>query len=374
MNGKSYLTMRKLLTTTLAATIVLSCLGAAPALADTGDQSVVDIALDQASVTVFVDEGADVAVDTGAPIVIDAIVDGVQISIPSNPEAPITVAADGGAALEITLPESARATTAEPVGGSSVGFDNGDGSATVPVIHDDGTLQVLSVLTDPAAPTEFTYSFESGVGTTVSATPDGGFAIFNAASEEVATAPAPWATDASGNSIPTHYEIDGQLVTQVVDTSALASSDYPVVADPAISVTKYEYKYINVVKSTNWTNKSRQLGICKVQAGAGGGTCSISNSYSVSTTVDASFGISYKDVAANIGISATKSVTGTITWTSGVAPVGSSFKAWAVGTHVTYKIQKWKVTKSGGRTIRSLQSTSGTLAAFSPVKGFAVGQ
>lgn len=41
----------------------------------------------------------------------------------------------------------------------------------------------------------------------------------------------PWAVDAQGQSLPTHYEIDGSTLTQVVDTS---TAMFPVVADPTV--------------------------------------------------------------------------------------------------------------------------------------------
>jgi hypothetical protein len=73
-------------------------------------------------------------------------------------------------------------------------------------------------------------------------------------------------------------------------------------------------------------------------------------------------------------VNAEASASGSISRTSPRAAVGSTYKAWAVGTRVTYKIQKWKVTKAGGRTVRKLVGTSNTLAAFQPVRGSAVGQ
>lgn len=154
-----------------------------------------------------------------------------------------------------------------------------------------------------------------------------------------------------------------------------AQIDVPV-ASPLAQVTMYKYTVVNVQKTSNWTDKTKQIGICKVAAGAGGGRCTISNTYTVGTTIQTSLGIGVTDVAANLGFSSTKTVSGTIAWTSGVAPVGSSFKAWATGTRATYQVQYWKGTKVTGQTNVSwvLQSTSGTLAAFSPVQGFTVGQ
>ena len=191
---------------------------------------------------------------------------------------------------------------------------------------------------------------------------------------ELATVAAPWATDAVGRAIPTHFESDGAQISQVVDLAAVTDIEYPVVADPAITVTSYEYKYVNVNKTPNWTNTSKQLGICKVHAGAGGGTCTISQNYTVNRSVDVSFGLTASNVAVGVGLGSSASVSGTVSWTSGVAPAGTTYKAWAVGTKVNFRIQKWKVVKAGGRTARTLLATSGVLSAFSPKRGFAVGR
>lgn len=42
---------------------------------------------------------------------------------------------------------------------------------------------------------------------------------------------APWAVDADGQPLPTHYEISGSTLTQVVDTTG---ATFPVVADPTV--------------------------------------------------------------------------------------------------------------------------------------------
>lgn len=43
---------------------------------------------------------------------------------------------------------------------------------------------------------------------------------------------APWAVDATGQSVPTRYEIEGQALVQVIDFTAATA--FPVVADPDI--------------------------------------------------------------------------------------------------------------------------------------------
>lgn len=44
----------------------------------------------------------------------------------------------------------------------------------------------------------------------------------------------PWAHDANGQSLPTHYEVEGNVFTQVVQTDGLDVS-YPITADPRVN-------------------------------------------------------------------------------------------------------------------------------------------
>ncbi len=86
-----------------------------------------------------------------------------------------------------------------------------------------------------------TSSHESVIPVTVppgghmSVNPDGTVTVFDADGNSVSTIDAPWAYDANGTPIPTHYEIrDGQLV-QVVDTAGIENLLYPILADPELT-------------------------------------------------------------------------------------------------------------------------------------------
>jgi hypothetical protein len=142
--------------------------------------------------------------------------------------------------------------------------------------------------------------------------------------------------------------------------------------DRPITVRSYEYKVVDVVKTYNFTAKSRQLAVCKVMSGAGGGTCTMSQYTEVDARVDTEFGVSQGAVGVKIGVTAGKKVGVTVSWTSPKAPAGSVFKAFAVGTRVKYRIEKWKVVSAGGIHARSLVSTSDILTGFQPTPGFAV--
>ena len=316
-------------------------------------------------------DDAAAGVEQGDSVVTD--VAGGTVTLPIDSGDPVTLVPEEGLTLSIALPQSTEAENSEsaPESGAVV-HDLNDGSVILPVVKDDGTVQILSVIDSAEAPHTFSYALDAAGGVTLEPQPDGGAVVLGAEGEELASIAAPWAVDASGAAVPTRYTIDGGTLTQHVEPTAGAT--YPIVADPAVTQTRYQYKYVSVAKTSNFTNKAEQLGICKVATGGGGTTCAISNSYTVETTVGLSFGLSKELVSAGINISASKKVSGSVSCTSPPLAAGSSYKAWAVGTRTTYKIQKWKVVKAGGRTITTLEGTSGTLTAFSPVVGFACGK
>ncbi|WP_148272799.1 hypothetical protein [Microbacterium testaceum] len=301
----------------------------------------------------------------------------VRAEIPVDSEEPLTLQSGNGPEISITLPRG-DGDEDEPAreGSGAVSHDLGDGSRIVPAIRSNGIVQILSVLHDAGAPTSFDYDVAVGTGGSLVAAADGGVRLLDAAGEEAASVAAPWAVDASGKQIPTHFVLGQNRLTQIVDTTSVVDVQYPVVADPAVSVTYYRYSAVNVSRTYNWTNKAIQLAICKVQSGASRGTCTMSAGYELETSVDTSFGLTRGFVSANIGVNESKKVTGNVSWTSPVAYAGSSYKAWAVGTRVTYRIQKWIGRKTLGMSTPrwTLDSTSSTLSAFEPQVGFAVGQ
>ncbi|CAN5162018.1 hypothetical protein BH11ACT5_BH11ACT5_11550 [soil metagenome] len=316
-------------------------------------------------------DDAAVGVEEGDSVVTS--IDGGTVTLPIDSGEPLTLVPAEGPTLSIALPQSTGVEGSEstPEGGAVV-HDLNDGSVILPVVKDDGTVQILSVVDSADAPHTFSYVVDAAGGVALAPQPDGGAVVLGADGEELASIAAPWAVDNSGASVPTRYTIDGGTLTQHIEPAE--SATYPIVADPALTQTRYKYQYISVVKTSNYTNKAKQLGICKVTAGGGGTTCAISNSYTVETTVGLSFGLSKETVSAGINVSASKKVSGSVSCTSPPLAAGSSYKAWAVGTRTTYKIQEWKIVKAGGRTNTTLMGTSGTLSAFNPVVGFACGK
>ena len=158
-----------------------------------------------------------------------------------EPEVDLPVSVDVAATLstpertvEIALPFSGQASGAVITADGVTTFDNNNASATVPVAHDDGSIQIFTVIDGPDAPTRYDYEITATEGSTLTIVDNGGVVITDAGGNfEGAVAP-PWAKDASGSSLPTHYEVAGMTVTQVVEHSAAAS--YPVVADPWLGI------------------------------------------------------------------------------------------------------------------------------------------
>lgn len=109
-------------------------------------------------------------------------------------------------------------------------YDAGDGSTTVPVPKEDGSVQFVSIIDRLSSPTEYRYNFDLPAGAYLEAVADGGVAVKDGDGAVLYGVLAPWAVDANGDAVPTVYEIDGSSIVQHVDHNA--GDAYPVVADP----------------------------------------------------------------------------------------------------------------------------------------------
>lgn len=140
------------------------------------------------------------------------------------------------------------------------GLRNADGAVVAAGRYTDsvvrpapGGLQALTVIRNSAAPDSYTYtltdaSFEiSGEGV-VTVTRGG---------RTIGMVAPPWAVDAVGNKVPTHYEVHDGALVQIVNHRG---ATYPVVADPSISFGWYVY--VRYSKS-----EVQQISITATQAG-----------------------------------------------------------------------------------------------------------
>ena len=186
----------------------------------------------------------------------EASVPGGAIEVPVDP-------ADGlslGDSLQIGLPFAQQASDAA---GSSipgvVAFDNNNGSTTVPVVHSDGTVQINTVIDNAKAPKRYDYPIEVPEGASLTQDPRGTIAVVTADGSPIRVFGEAWAKDANGEAVPTHYEVRGNTLTQVVDFTEATS--FPVVADPSTGV--YSYNCILQNGSNYWLAPGSLLGNCK---------------------------------------------------------------------------------------------------------------
>jgi hypothetical protein len=100
-------------------------------------------------------------------------------------------------------------------------------------------IRMLSVLESPTADHSVNYTLNLPEGIVPKLRDDGGVYLAALASSRVVDGPTvyiaelepPWAVDANGQAVPTHYVIQGNTLTQVISPGADAA--YPITADPS---------------------------------------------------------------------------------------------------------------------------------------------
>ncbi|MCL3860819.1 hypothetical protein [Actinotalea sp. K2] len=138
------------------------------------------------------------------------------------------------AGIEVGLPVGADADlTALPDGSPLLVGD--DGVVVAPLEKEDGSVQIVFVIDGNDSPGEFEFPFEVIDGAVLQVMEDGSAVYTGADGGLLLASAAPWAIDASGHEVPTHFEARGSTLVQVVEHAG-APVDYPVVADPWLGV------------------------------------------------------------------------------------------------------------------------------------------
>lgn len=155
-----------------------------------------------------------------------------DIVVPLDAEQRLSVTGNG-LDLSISLPEALNVRDGVVASDGTVVFEqDGDGAHAAVQVLDDGSLRLQTVLDSPEAPSTYTYDYGDGIELSLS--DDGSVEIVDATTDGVWTVvghiDAPWATDADGADVPTHYTVDGSTLTQHVEHGSLFT--YPVTADP----------------------------------------------------------------------------------------------------------------------------------------------
>lgn len=164
----------------------------------------------------------------------------------------LSISTDAGEqGATIALPGAAGLGDAVVSSDGSVTYAGDQHVPAVNIVAAEDALRISTVIADAAQPQEFSYDF--GPSTTVEIQTDGSAIVLSNQPVDgspgteviIASIKAPWATDASGASVPTHYVAEGSVLTQVVEHRGGATV-YPVVADPTFdqpSVFQYRVRF-----------------------------------------------------------------------------------------------------------------------------------
>lgn len=167
---------------------------------------------------------ADVATVDSTGLVIDETINGVDVEISSAPANAISIGE-----VEISLPAS---NSGDVLADGVVEYTEGDDTSVVVVVKEDSSVQVTSILPSADAPTRYDYELTLPDGATPLIAMEDGSLSSTAVDGSLALGVAPaWAYDAAGTAVPTHYEVQGSTLTQVVDHVG-GDFVYPIVADP----------------------------------------------------------------------------------------------------------------------------------------------
>ena len=165
---------------------------------------------------------------------IDSTVANVDIVVPVDPADGIALGG-AGRSISLGLPFASGAESAKVEQPGVVSYDNNNGSTTVPIVNEDGSVQINTVIENAAAPTRYEYPITLPTGASLRAVDDGSVEVTDAAGVAFATIAVPWAKDANGSPVATHYEIQGATLAQIVEHNVLGTV-FPVVADPKASL------------------------------------------------------------------------------------------------------------------------------------------
>lgn len=170
--------------------------------------------------------------------------------------------------LQVGLPFADEASDAVAVDSSAVAFDNGNGSTTLPVVHEDGSVQIFTIIDSADAPTRYDYDVSTPDGGTLTELENGAILVTAADGAFVGVIAPPWAKDASGTEVPTRYVIEGNKITQVVEHAE--GTQYPVVADPWLGVTLFSYVSRTTYSGDYRYNGFPTVGGALILSGGGG--------------------------------------------------------------------------------------------------------
>jgi len=229
----------RVLTLLTAAVVVGAVLGSAPSAfaAPVDDRSI------DPSVAALVNLTESVPADTAQSVLsslatdplggaqgpeLRASIAGIEVSLPAEPQRPVRLSS-GDRSIDVSLPGAERSAGLHLADHGIPVYDN-SGFSTVPLVKTDASVQFTTVIHDETAPRVYAYSFGDAA---LELQPDGLVTVRDAHGVLEGIVGAAWAVDAASVPVATHYEVEGSVLTQVVEHTA---AQYPVVADPYLGL------------------------------------------------------------------------------------------------------------------------------------------
>jgi len=171
-----------------------------------------------------------VPVHPSMPIAIHASLPDATINVPSDPSKPTTTTTDSGVTITLTNLSASRAShVVEGAPGIAVS-DTNNGWMIATVITHAGLSNDI-IINSPDAPALYSTRITLSREQSIKSTPDGGYEVVDQKGKVSAVIGAPWAEDATGAAVPTHYQFHGDTLTQVVNFHR-PGVVLPVTADP----------------------------------------------------------------------------------------------------------------------------------------------
>ncbi|MGO1884698.1 MAG: hypothetical protein ACTH3G_04965 [Citricoccus sp.] len=152
-------------------------------------------------------------------------------TLPATSDEPVRILGSTDGALELGLPAMAEEAPDVETSDGTVVYDSAANMDIAAQTLNSGILRIQTIVHDRKDVHEFKYEVGGGYQLTEAA--DGSIWAYKFSSEgelHLYGAGKPWARDADGTDVDTHYEIRGNSLVQVVDPAP--DSVYPIVADP----------------------------------------------------------------------------------------------------------------------------------------------
>lgn len=104
-----------------------------------------------------------------------------------------------------------------------------DGSI-VSAYSTQGGVQTFIQIPDPSSPMEYRFPIDTPNGASLELQPDGSVFVVGSDALPMAVVDVPWALDAEGAQVPTHFRVEGNTIVQVLQPEK--NTTFPIIADP----------------------------------------------------------------------------------------------------------------------------------------------